>query len=562
MSGGATTTDVLVLGSGLAGSIAALCLCRSGLRVVLLDQGTHPRFALGESTTTPATLWLRVLAARFHAPELLEIASAEGLVRSVAATSGVKNNFGFVYHREGAERPERAWQAIIPQAFLAESEHGRQGSFHEMHYFRQDVDAWLWTTALAAGAIGRPATAVRELTFDDGGAVAVTAAGETLRARFVVDASGYRSPVAQRLGLRDEPPRLRTHSRSLFTHMAGVVPFEQTGAVPPSMARFSQGTLHHWFDGGWLWVIPFDNHRASTNRLCSVGLNLDSRRFPKPPGTSAEHEWRALLERFPAIRAQFRDAVAVRPWVDTGRVQYSSRACIGDRFWLTSHAAGTVDALYSMGNINTFHTLAVGLSAIVRAFAQDRFAVADFAPLQRLSDELLRFQDRIVYGNYVASRAPRLLQTWIALWSLTDTARIRHVLVPLVKHLRGGDPGALDAILASEAPVLSGIGMQTGATDTATVLEDLDAWCDLMQELEEGRATVDETVDRLERSTQQHPRYHIDLRVMEEAFATMPWALEPLARNGLRCHAQCFLMPHETMSLGLEQGLPWQRPWH
>ena len=60
----------------------------------------------------------------------------------------------------------------------------------------------------------------------------------------------------------------------------------------------------------------------------------------------------------------------------------------------------------------------------------------------------------------------------------------------------------------------------------------------------------------------EHPRYHIDLRVMEEAFATMPWALEPLARNGLRCHAQCFLMPHETMSLGLEQGLPWQRPWH
>lgn len=549
-----TTADVVVLGSGLAGSIAALCLRRQGLSVVLVDQGTHPRFALGESTTTPASLWLRVLAARYDAPELLNIATAQAIMREVAPTSGVKTNFGFLWHRPGGARPERAWQAIIPQAFLAETEHGREASYSEMHYFRQDVDAWLWAQALAAGAIGRPATDVRTVEFAADCVTLTTSAGETLRAAFVIDASGHRSPIARSLSLRDTPPRLRTDSRSLFTHMIGVQPYEATRLVPDSMARWSQGTLHHFFDGGWMWVIPFDNHRQSTNRLCSVGLNLDNRRFPKPAGASAEDEWRAFLADHPSIAPQFERAVAVRPWVDTGRVQYSSSACIGDRWWLTSHAAGTVDALYSMGNINTFQTLATGLGLILRCFADGRFARERLQPLQDLSDRLLRFQDRIVYGNYQASRSPALLSTWIALWSLTDTARIRRVLVPLVKYVRTGDRRVLDFCVDDAASILTGVGMHTDVTDTETVLGELDSLCDLMRELEVGATTPEALAPRLVAAVQSRREYHIDLAALDDAFGRMPWTYRPLAENGLRCHGNCFLTPAEMAGLGVDSG--------
>jgi FADH2 O2-dependent halogenase len=547
-----TDSDVIILGSGLAGSIAALCLQRHGLRVTLVDQGTHPRFALGESTTTPASLWLRVLAHTFRVPELLHIASAEAIMRFVAPTSGVKNNFGFAWHRAGAAKPERMWQAIIPQAFLAESEHGRQPANNEMHYFRQDVDAYLWSIALAEGAIGRPATVATDIDFDDRGVTVATKAGETLRAQFLIDASGHRSPVADRLGLRDAEPRMRTNSRSLFTHMIGVRHFEDTKIVPDTLAPWSQGTLHHFFDGGWVWVIPFDNHHQSTNRLCSVGLNLDNRRFPKPRGVSAEEEWQAFLADYPAVRAQFERAVAVRPWVDTGRLQYTSRDCIGDRFWLTSHAAGTVDALYSMGNINTFHTLAIGLPLIVRSFAEQTFRRERLQPLQLLSDRLFRLHDRIVYGNYVATRAPCLLQTWIALWSLTDTARIRRVLMPLVKYLRTGDARDLDLLAGDAASVVTGVGMQTGITDTDTVLDELDALCDIMQELEEGRAPVEEVDRRLREAIGSKSHYHIDLAVIEDVFARLPWAIAPLSRNGLRGHGTFFLTPTEMSTLGMD----------
>ncbi len=545
--------DVVILGSGLAGSIAALCLRRQGLTVVLIDQGTHPRFALGESTTTPSSLWLRILAARFQAPELLHIASAEAITRHVAPTSGVKNNFGFLYHRAGQAAPERAWQAIIPQAFLAENEFEKQAPHNEMHYFRQDIDAWLWSTALAAGASPRPATTVDRVEFDDDGVIVGTTAGETIRGRFLIDASGYRSPVARRLDLRDPVPRMRTDSRSLFTHMVGVRPFESTKSVPDSMALWSQGTLHHFFDGGWVWVIPFDNHRDSTNPLCSVGLNIDNRRFPKPPGMSAAEEWAAFLDAHPVIGRQFADAVAVRPWVDTGRVQYTSRNCVGARYWLTSHAAATVDALYSIGNINTFQTLATGIALIVRACREDVFRRERMQPLQDLTEALFRFQDRLVYGNYVAFRDPRLLSTWIALWSLTDTARIRRILPALVRYVRTDDLGAFDFIEQDPATILTGMGMITGVTDTATVLDQLDALCDIMQELEEGRASADATVQRLEQAVQALPHYRIDLKGIEAAFARQPWAYEPLARHGIRAHCTVFLSPREMNTIGLEE---------
>ncbi len=45
-----------------------------------------------------------------------------------------------------------------------------------------------------------------------------------------------------------------------------------------------QSTLHHIFEEGWLWIIPFDNHSKSTNRLCSVGFQYNCLKY-QPSGT-------------------------------------------------------------------------------------------------------------------------------------------------------------------------------------------------------------------------------------------------------------------------------------
>ena len=548
-------TDVVILGSGLAGSVTALCLARQGLRVMMLEKGTHPRFALGESTTTPSSLWLKVLAERFNAPELHNIASGEGARRHVAPTSGVKTNFGFLYHQKGAETMARSWQAVIPQAEFSDADPGPPRS-SEMHYFRQDVDAYLWSTALGAGVVGCSGRDVTRVSFREDGATVETSLGETIHCAFVIDASGNRSVVAGELALRDEPPRMRTNSRAIFTHMVGVIPYEDVDRGPKPLAPWSQGTLHHFFDGGWVWVIPFGNFPGSPNKLCSVGLSYDNRRFPRDPKISPEEAWSRFLDEYPAIRRQFKDAVSVRPWVATDRLQYSSSKCVGDRYWLTAHAAGAVDALYSMGNINIFQSIATGVRLVLEAFQKNTFSEQHFQPLQRLTDNLHRFQDRIVYGSYVGMRSPALLELWFTIWGLTDGARVREVLKPIVRYARTNRLADLCSYDARPEDVLTGFGQSTDIARAEEMLDRLDGFCDIMQELEDGRASVAETEVRLRAAMESDDRFDMPIDAITKGLGQYPWLYEPLRRLGVKAYSTAFLTPHEVLTLGVQPDRP------
>ena len=46
------TADLAIIGSGFGGSLTAMIARRLGLSVLLLERGTHPRFAIGEVLVT------------------------------------------------------------------------------------------------------------------------------------------------------------------------------------------------------------------------------------------------------------------------------------------------------------------------------------------------------------------------------------------------------------------------------------------------------------------------------------------------------------------------------
>ena len=77
--------DVVVAGGGIAGSITALVLQQSGIRTLVIERGSHPRFAIGESTLPTTTFLLRRMAERYGIPELAEICSYEGLRKNGCA---------------------------------------------------------------------------------------------------------------------------------------------------------------------------------------------------------------------------------------------------------------------------------------------------------------------------------------------------------------------------------------------------------------------------------------------------------------------------------------------
>jgi FADH2 O2-dependent halogenase len=435
--------SVAILGSGIAGSTLASILARHGHSVVLVDNASHPRFALGESTIGETSYLLKLLSARFDVPELGYVSSFEGVRSHVTSACGIKRNFGFVYHREGQPQdPEE-----VTQCNVSEFPNGP-----EMHMHRQDIDSYLFYTAVRYGAVPRQRTAVERVEFADDAATVVLRSGERLRVRYVVDASGRNSVLANEFGLREDPCRFRTNARTLFTHMVGVRPFDDVTVPSGQPSHWHQGTLHHMFDGGWLWVIPFDNHERATNPLCSVGLSLDCERHPKPSGVTAEQEWEDFLDRFPAVRRQFADARPVWDWISTGRTQFSSTRTVGDRWAMMSHAAGAIDALFSRGMANTMQVIYAFAPMLMTALADDDLSAERFAAIDAFNQTILDFNDRLVHGSYVSFRDFDLWRAWSKVWFLGWNMGIARIVGTYFSYLEKGDRAVFEGLELADAP--------------------------------------------------------------------------------------------------------------
>ena len=398
-----TQYDTIILGSGIGGATLASILGRHGYKVLMLEKGQHPRFAIGEAAFFRTCLWIWLTGQRYDVPELLHLVSPEAIAEHISPSAGLKQSFGQAYHRAGeAYRIEETHNIVTPLAHF----------FRDTHFFRQDVDEYLVKTAIHYGVDYRDRTNVTGIAFDDEGVSVTTEAGECFRARYFVDGAGFRSPLAEQLGLRDQTPRTRTNSRAIFCHFTQVQPFDDTlaGKIPGSYSLF-EGTLHHAFDGGWFWVIPFNNTEWSENPLCSVGVMLDCDKFPRPEGISAEEEFWQTVNRYPGIAAHLQGARAARPFVGTDRIQYTARQAAGPRYTLLAHSYGFVDPLYSRGMMWTFENVYALAHRLMDALNDDDFSMHRFDYLNGLAEAQLQQADQLVHNAY---RAMAHFDTWNA----------------------------------------------------------------------------------------------------------------------------------------------------
>lgn len=429
MQNGTDGFDVAILGSGLSGTLVACILARQGARVVVIDPKTHPRFAIGESTIPHTSLLMAILASKYDVPELDHLAYPDRIAAHICRTCGIKRSFGFVYHRAGQRHDVR------------ESIHFGTSSKDENHLFRQDIDAYFLRTAARYGARLLQDTRVERVDFAPDGVTVQTSASGPIRARYVIDASGYKSVLAHQLGLWEEPTRLRHVSRALFTHMIDVPPFLD-GRSPMSLP-WDKSTLHHIFDGGWTWVIPFNNQPESLNPIASVGLVLDSTRFPRAAQRDPEREFREFLGQFPDAAAQFAGAKAIRPWTATERVQYSTTRCSGERYCLMSHAAGFVDALFSRGLINTLEVIFGLMDPLLAALREDDFSQERFEHINGIQARVLAYNDRLVCGSFRSFRDFELLNAWLRVWSMGTIITEFRVMNALLDYSSTRDEGVL-----------------------------------------------------------------------------------------------------------------------
>jgi len=405
--------DVAILGSGIAGSTTALALAGSGFSVLVVERASHPRFAIGESIVPTTTLGFDHLARRSGVPELAQLCSYPELKR-LGCGAWPKQHFWFGHHRAG--EPLRPGDQL-----MFESLGLPRGP--DVHLLRSDTDAHLVSLFEKYGVAYLDHTAMTRfeprvdrvaLDLDSEGTV------RRVEVKLVVDCTGPGSPLARRFGLRDREPSLRTDTRAIFGHFRGVHPVEDVLEAPDPAFRFRRdaGTIHHAFDGGWIWVIRFDNGVAS------VGTVLDRARYPLDERVSPEAELRAIVERFPTVAAHLGEMEPTRPIARTDRLQFSSRRISGPGFVLSPHAAAFVDPLFSSGILFgvafSIRLVALARGLLRRADYTLALAEAELRPLEEAFRLELEQVDRVVSGMTASLRSHAVMKQYFRCWVVSS----------------------------------------------------------------------------------------------------------------------------------------------
>jgi FADH2 O2-dependent halogenase len=347
--------DIVILGSGFAGSLLATIARKLGRSVLLVERGRHPRFAIGESTTPLANLLLARLADDYDLPWLRPLAKYGPWKRShPELTCGPKRGFSFFRQRPGRPfQPTATNESELMVGANPDVEHA------DTHWLRADVDAFFVRQAIDAGVSYADMCETTEITHDGRWRLDLhhESSAMEIETAFLVDATGGDARVASALGLRNDEDRIITHSRALFTHFDNVALWSDVLAELGGNAHghpypCDAAAFHHVIDAGWMWVLRFDNG------VVSAGFSLDPRRYPLDADTTPADEWVALVNRYPSIQRQFAAARALRPIVRTNRLQSRLSPAAGADWAALPHSVAFVDPWLSPGIAHSLFAVA------------------------------------------------------------------------------------------------------------------------------------------------------------------------------------------------------------
>jgi len=396
-----SSCEVVIVGSGFAGSLLARLLAVIGYDVVLLERGSHPRFAIGESSTPLANLSLERIGIRYGLEDCYQLATHGRWVEHFPnLRRGLKRGFTFYRHHPGqpvesdALTAERLLVAASPNDELSDS-----------HWLRADVDHHFVREAVAAGVDYRDQVEVSSAEFRAQEVILTATHGATpfeLSARFVIDASGPGGFLARQLSIPSALARTHTRSSLLYGHfdgarmMADVVPELPAGPYPDDWAA-----VHHIVDEGWMYSLRFDDGVTSAGFLLTPGATASLEVAAGDP----QSMWRSLLRRYPILDNAFGGATPTMPIAYRTAIQHRLSRAGGERWALMPHAFAFVDPLFSTGiawSLRAVERLALAFESVA---TRQRVPGPDFIDhyARALSAEANQI-DLVVAGAYEAMK--------------------------------------------------------------------------------------------------------------------------------------------------------------
>lgn len=301
-------TDVLVIGAGPAGCIAASIVHKNGLSVRVVEKVKFPRFVIGESLL----------------PRVMDHLEETGLLEDVKA-AGFQEKFG--------------------AKFLLDDK------VCDFNFSDQFSKGWTWTwqvpraqfdQILANGVAkkGIPVefeTGVTAIRFnpDESSVTTVVDAGGNSRqieARYIIDCSGYGRVIPNLLGLNKQSgfdPR-KTH----FTHFKD--------PKRPEGVEGNRITVIVHRQEVWVWIIPF------SNGITSVGFVGNPEYFGDFPQEATER-MKAIIADSPFLHERFKDQEMMFEPRSIEGYAISSTKFFGDGFVTAGNATEFLDPVFSSG---------------------------------------------------------------------------------------------------------------------------------------------------------------------------------------------------------------------
>ena len=299
--------DVLVIGAGPAGSVAASIVNKAGFKVKIVEKQKFPRFVIGESLL----------------PRCMEALTEAGFVEAVKKR-GFQEKFGAKFVKNGK----------VCDYFFAD----------------QFTPGWNWTWQVPRAEfdkiladevekMGVPIdyeTMVTNIVFN--GSDSITTVEDIhgnkseIAARFIIDGSGYGRVIPKLFNL-DKPSNLPPR-KALFSHL---VDTKRSMDDEPNRITI---IVHEY--GIWIWVIPF------SNGITSLGFVGEPEFFKRYPGTN-EEVLREIIATQPYLSARFEKAEMIfdprilESWSSTTEKFY------GNGFVLTGNVTEFLDPVFSSG---------------------------------------------------------------------------------------------------------------------------------------------------------------------------------------------------------------------
>ena len=350
--------EVAVVGGGPAGLAAALRLARRGVSVAVCERAAAPRPRAGE--TVPPQI----------RPLLEELGAWEGFL--VAG------------HLPGwATSSSWGGEGVGYSDFLFRP--GGPG----WHLDRARSEADLEAAALAAGAAVVRGVGVEPEAEPAGGwrLTVSRATGEVgrLRARIAVDASGRRSALARRQGVR----------RLTLDALAGVYAFFRRPPASPSQKLETGVTLVEAVEQGWWYTAALPAERLVACFFTDADLLRESR-------LGEEEAWRAEAARARHTAPRLAGAVPLGPPRVLPAASELLAEPAGEGWLAVGDAAASFDPLSSRGILSALASGIGAADAAREALAGDREALPryaagvqlDFARYLEMRDRTYRVERR------------------------------------------------------------------------------------------------------------------------------------------------------------------------